>query len=167
MILLVDTTEKKIGKEMLREYGLSSAEEVELIDTTEMNIQNCAGCNFCWLKTPGECVIKDDYEPVLKKMSRADRVWLISDTKFGFVSYKAKNIIDRIMPIVTMYLHFENKEMRHVMRYDKNPDIGVIYHGDGNDEYLNRWCSRVAINIGSKSLGAFSDDRIKEAISCM
>lgn len=35
-----------------------------LVDTSEMNISHCVGCNCCWLKTPGICVIKDDYEQI-------------------------------------------------------------------------------------------------------
>lgn len=45
-----------------------------IIDTTGMNILHCLGCNYCWLKTPGQCVIKDDYEAILKRMSKADQV---------------------------------------------------------------------------------------------
>lgn len=54
--------------------------EFELIDTTGMHISHCVGCNSCWLKMPGICAIKDDYAPILKKMSKAGQVWLISDT---------------------------------------------------------------------------------------
>lgn len=138
-----------------------------IIDTTGMNISHCLGCNYCWLKTPGQCVIKDDYEAFLKRMSKADQVWLLSDTKFGFVTYKTKNIVDRVMPLVTMNLHFIGKQMRHVLRYKKNPNWGVIYSGEGDPEYLNRWCERVAINFDGKSLGAYSMEQLKEAISCM
>ena len=138
-----------------------------IIDTTGMNISHCLGCNYCWLKTPGQCVIKDDYEAFLKRMSKADQVWLLSDTKFGFVTYKTKNIVDRVMPLVTMNLHFIGKQMRHVLRSKKNPNWGVIYSGEGDPEYLNRWCERVAINFDGKSLGAYSMEQLKEAISCM
>lgn len=30
--------------------------------------------------------------------------WLIADTKYDFISYQEKNIVDRMMPLVTMYL---------------------------------------------------------------
>ena len=71
------------------------------------------------------------------------------------------------MPLVTMNLHFIGKQMRHVLRYKKNPNWGVIYSGEGDPEYLNRWCERVAINFDGKSLGAYSMEQLKEAISCM
>lgn len=169
MVLMIDTTTKHIGKviadELLRS-GENTA-EFEVIDTTGMNISHCVGCNYCWLKTPGVCVIQDDYEPILRKMSRADQVWLVSDTRFGFVSWQTKNIVDRIMPLVTMYLKFKDRQMRHVMRYAHQPDIGVIYTGDGDQAYLERWCQRTALNLGSRSLGVFSESSGKEAVSCM
>lgn len=52
-------------------------------------------------------------------------------------------------------------------RYDNNPDWGVVYSGAGDKEYLSWWCERVAINFGSKSRGVFSQEELKEAVSCM
>ncbi len=53
------------------------------------------------------------------------------------------------------------------MRYSHQPDIGVIYTGDGDQAYLERWCQRTALNLGSRSLGVFSESNGKEAVSCM
>lgn len=168
MILLIDTTKEKEGKKVASEIDSSvTKKEYEYFDATTKNISHCLGCNYCWLKTPGECVIRDDYEPLLKKMSKADEIWLISDTKFGFVSYETKNIVDRVMPLVTMNLHMVGTQMRHIARYKHNADWGVIFTGDGDKEYLSKWCDRVAINFSSKSKGAFSIDEYKEAVSCM
>ena len=169
MVLMVDTTTKHTGKAIAEELLRSgeTAAGFELIDTTRLHISHCAGCNYCWLKTPGVCVIQDDYEPILRKMSKADQVWLISDTHFGFVSWQTKNIVDRIMPLVTMYLKFKDGQMRHVMRYDHQPDIGIIYTGDGDQAYLERWCGRTALNFGSSSLGVFPAENRKEAVLCM
>ena len=169
MVLMLDTTANHIGK-VIAEELLGSAEnavEFELIDTAGMHISHCVGCNYCWLKTPGICAIQDDYEPILRKISVADQVWLVSDTHFGFVSWQTKNIVDRIMPLVTMYLKFKDGQMRHVMRYDHQPDLGIIYTGDGDQAYLERWCQRTALNLGSRSLGIFSESSRREAMSCM
>lgn len=169
MILMIDTTREHVGEQIAGELLDRGGDPAgfELIDTTGMNISHCVGCNYCWLKTPGICSIRDDYEPVLKKMSKADQVWLISDTHFGFVSYQTKNIVDRMLPLGTMYLKFKGGQMRHVMRYDHQPDIGIIYTGDGDQAYLERWCGRTALNFESRSLGAFSAENMKEAVSCM
>lgn len=168
-VLMIDTTEKHLGKQLAEELFHSGKDPAEfrLIDTTAKQISHCVGCNDCWLKTPGICAIKDDYEPILKKISKADQVWLVSDTHFGFVSWQTKNIVDRILPLATMYLKFKDGQMRHVMRYDHQPDIGVIYTGNGDQAYLERWCQRTALNIESRSLGVFSESSKKEAILCM
>ena len=42
-----------------------------------------------------------------------------------------------------------------------------IYTGAGDQAYLERWCERTALNLGSRSLGVFSESRGKEAVSCM
>ncbi len=169
MILMIDTTRQHIGEQIAEEFLHSgrNPDGFELIDTTGMHISHCVGCNYCWLKTPGICALKDDYALVLKKMNKAGQVWLISDTRFGFISYQAKNIVDRVMPLVTMYLKIKDGQMRHIMRYDHQPDIGIIYTGDGDQAYLERWCQRTALNLGSRSLGVFPAERRKEAVSCM
>ncbi len=167
MILLIDTTKEHVGQSVLEQLRQSDAKDYDLIDTTDQKIAHCIGCNHCWLKTPGICSIKDDYENILKKLVDADQMWVVADTKFGFISYEAKDVIDRILPLVTMYLKFTDGQMRHVMRYDKKTDFGVIYHGDGDADYLNYWSERVAVNFGSRSLGAYKDNQIKEAVSCM
>ena len=54
-----------------------------------------------------------------------------------------KNLLDRILPIATMYLQFVDGQMHHVPRYDIRPKMGVVYVGDANREYLERWMERV------------------------
>lgn len=168
MRLLIDTTCSHAGKEIMQELKKEGGNQrYERIDTTDMNISHCIGCNYCWLKTPGICTIKDDYEEILVKMIEAEQIWLLADTKYGFVSYKAKNIIDRVMPLVTMYLKIQNGQMRHVMRYKDTADFGVVYYGEADSEYLQHWSERVALNFGSSSLGAYGKEKLMEAISCM
>lgn len=169
MVLMIDTTTEQIGKTVAEEllHSGKDAAGFELIETAGMHISHCIGCNFCWLKTPGVCAIQDDYEPILRKMSKADQVWLISDMRFGFVSWQTKNIVDRILPLATMYLKIRDGQMRHVMRYEHQPDFGIIYNGDGDQAYLERWCQRTALNFGSRSLGVYSESSRKEAVSCM
>lgn len=103
----------------------------------------------------------------LKNLPHADQMWVISDTALGFLDHKGKNIYDRIIPIGTMYLKFVGNQMRHVPRYDKRTDVGIIYTGNPDVEYLKKWNTRAALNFEAGSLGVFSTDEIKEAVSCM
>lgn len=167
MILIVNTTEdRKITAELDKSLSTKGA-KYEIVEANGMKISHCIGCNFCWLKTPGVCSIKDDYEVLLKKMIHADQMWVISDTALGFLDHKGKNIFDRILPLATMYLKFKGNQMRHVMRYKQRTDIGLIYRGEADRAYLERWNERCTLNFASKSLGVFPETEVKEAVTCM
>ena len=166
MILIINTSsDKKISSRMasLEVPG----QETVVFDCSELKISHCIGCNHCWLRTPGECSIKDDYTKIMKELVRADQMWVITDTALGFMDHKGKNVFDRIIPILDMYLHFRGDQMRHVMRYDQRTDIGLIVTGECDMNYLDRWSKRAALNIDSKSLGVYKTDKLKEAVSCM
>jgi len=130
--------------------------DAETISTDEYKIGNCIGCTHCWLKTPGICAVKDDWETLFKRILQADAVIFIAEAKLGFVSYKLKNIVDRLIPLVTPYTVLQNGEMRHKKRYAKTPDMGLIYSGNGDKEFLSEWLGRVTLNFFSKSLGVYS-----------
>lgn len=169
MSLLILNTMPETGREMLelQEEICRKEKQHELIYTRNKKISHCIGCNHCWLKTPGVCAIKDDYELILKKLIKSEKIIFITDTKFGFVSYQTKNLIDRILPIATMYLQFVDGQMRHVERYDIHPKIGIVFAGDGNREYLDRWLDRTALNFGGTSLGAYPIEEGRGILSCI
>lgn len=139
----------------------------EVVYTKDMKISHCIGCNYCWLKTPGICTIKDDYESILKKILQHEKIVFITDTKFGFVSYQTKNLLDRILPIATMYLQFVNGQMRHVPRYDVHPQMGLVYTGNAEHAYLEKWMERTTLNFESTSLGVFSLEEGRGILSCI
>ena len=181
MILIVNTTTDRTITENLHaelmKKGFSEARTegetekknsvYEIVEAGERKISPCIGCNYCWLKSPGICSIKDDYEEILKKMIHADQLWVISETALGFLDHKGKNIYDRILPLATMHLHFKGKQMRHYRRYKQKTDFGLIFSGSAEKDYLERWNGRAALNFEAKSLGVFSKDEIKEAVTCM
>jgi hypothetical protein len=47
------------GREVARGLEKAGTELFEVI-LTENNIHPCTGCYTCWMKTPGQCVFKDD-----------------------------------------------------------------------------------------------------------
>ena len=96
-LLIINTLEEDdlAVKDAIRH--LSAKTPVHTIfHTAKMKIIPCIGCNACWLRTPGVCAVKDDYEQILKACLQHDTTIIISDTSLGFISYKAKNIVDRI-----------------------------------------------------------------------
>ncbi|BBF43912.1 iron-SULFUR flavoprotein [Lachnospiraceae bacterium KM106-2] len=161
--LVVNTiTDTKEQVHTITEELKKEVEVTDFIDASKLKISGCIGCNRCWLNTPGICAIKDDYEKLLLKFLQVDRVIFLTDTRFGFISYQLKNIFDRILPLATMYLTFNKGQMRHIPRYKKKIDMGILYHGEGDKDYLNEWLNRAMLNLYSNSLGAYQFEQRKE-----
>ena len=147
-----------LGKEALDQVNaLIKDKEVEVVDTSDMEIAHCMGCNQCWLKTPGICAIKDDYEKIIKKLVETENLWIVSDTRLGFLDYKGKRVMDRIMPMLNMTIGFRDGWMRHKLRYHAL-NIGLLYKGAADQAMMEDWCKRTAANIGGQSLGAIALD---------
>ena len=153
MNLVLNTIGVSIDNDAIR--SLIQENDIEVIDTSDMKIAHCVGCNQCWLKTPGVCAIKDDYESILKKLVQADNLWIVSDTRFGFLDYKGKRVMDRIVPMLNMTVGFRDGWMRHEVRYHPL-NIGLLYKGDADQAMMEDWCKRTAVNIGGHSLGAIA-----------
>ena len=136
--------------------------ETEAFYADNFKIGHCIGCTHCWLKTPGVCAVKDDWELLFKKFVQADTVIFMTEAKLGFVPHPMKNIIDRLIPLAVPYTELYRGEMRHTSRYKKCWNIGLVYSGDGDNAFLNDWLERVALNFFSKSLGAYSFEESEE-----
>ena len=143
------------------------AEDVRVIHTYEKNLRPCIGCNACWLVTPGICSIRDGYEELLKAYLDYDATVFLSGTALNFVDHRMKNVIDRILPLATMYIHIVDGQCRHVPRYDKDLRFGLLYSGSADKAYLNYWMERVMLNLGGESLGAYSISDAREVLSCI
>ena len=158
MTLVLNTLESGDCSEQIKALFADKNEEIEIINTADLKIMHCMGCNNCWLKTPGVCAIKDDYEIILKKLVAAENLWVVADTKFGFIDYRGKRVLDRVVPMLNMYIEFRDGWERHQLRYHPL-NFGVIYKGNGNRELLEEWSMRVARNMAGRSLGVISLDK--------
>ena len=165
-LLIVNTLPKEQAKTAI-EYLSAKASDYEVIHTEDRNIRPCVGCNACWLKTPGVCSIKDGYDDILKGYLKYDATVFLAGTALNFIDHRMKNVIDRILPLATMYIRIVDGQCRHVPRYHKNYRFGLLYAGNADQAYLNEWMDRVALNMDGVSLGAFPIDQAKEAFSCI
>ncbi|MDR2957367.1 MAG: flavodoxin family protein [Coriobacteriales bacterium] len=129
--------------------------DTQIIHTAGMDIHGCQGCYDCWLKTPGICSIQDDYQQVFMEILQSDRLILASRSRFGFITYQTKNLLDRILPIFTMHLKVTGRQMRHYLRYQKRIDIGLLIDSGADLVFLDTWLKRVATNLDAQSLGVY------------
>lgn len=159
-----DDPEVQTTIELLKNTGTKN---IQVIYAYEQNFRPCAGCNACWLVTPGVCTVKDGYEELLKAYLKYDAVLFLSGTALNFVDYRMKNMIDRLLPLVTMYVRITDGQCRHVPRYDKKLRFGLLYTGSADGAYLNYWFERVMLNFGGESLGVYSVENAGEVLSCI
>lgn len=96
----------------LREEGA----EVELFYTSRLKIDPCLGCFSCWVKTPGECVQKDDMDMLLPKMGQADVLVLASPVYCDGITGPLKNLMDRSIPLALPTFELRQGHCRHPSR---------------------------------------------------
>ena len=94
-------------------------------------IKPCVGCFGCWVKEPGECVIKDGYEKMGALIHKADEVTVISRYSYGGFSSFVKNVFDRSIGWVLPYFEIYENEMHHKKRYPEDKPITFIFRGSG------------------------------------
>jgi len=104
----------------------NNTHEIEYFRLRDMDIEYCTGCWSCWVKTPGLCAIKDDYEQVFSRIPHADRILYISPVILGYESSILKKCKDRSIGTAIPYITYFNGEQHHLQRYEKHPDISVL-----------------------------------------
>lgn len=109
---------------------LSASENTQVIFNNG-KIKPCLGCFGCWVKTPGECIIKNDgYNYIGKMFGHADEIWLISECCYGAFSPFVKNVLDRCIGYLLPFFKIVNNEMHHKIRYDNRFLIRTFMYGE-------------------------------------
>lgn len=125
MKLLIHDLEESKLKEILP----SSMKNMTVIadDGTQ---HNCIGCFGCWIKTPGACVIRDQYGDVGACLSKCQEIIILSKCFYGGFSPFVKKILDRSISYNHPYFEIRNKEMHHRRRYGNHIDLKVCFYGE-------------------------------------
>jgi multimeric flavodoxin WrbA len=72
--------------------------EVETVFLHGRKIKPCIGCYSCWIKTPGECVQKDEAQELLERARESDIVVYATPLYVFGMNATLKLLLDRIMP---------------------------------------------------------------------
>lgn len=104
--------------------------ENSIIISNDGNINNCIGCFGCWIKTPGKCIIKDDYSNMGEYLSKASELIIVSECFYGSYSPFIKNVLDRSISYILPYFKIVKGLMRHKRRYKNNINMKVFFYGD-------------------------------------
>lgn len=94
---------------------------VEYINLADLNIKPCTGCLSCWGRTEGECVIKNDDIPMIKKKIEECDIFIESYPLFFFgMPGTMKVFTDRMLSMMKTYMG------------QKSPENGESFHGIRN-----------------------------------
>ncbi len=93
-------------------------------------IKPCIGCFGCWVKTPGQCVIKDGYEHMGAFLAEAEQVTVISRCMYGGYSPFIKNVLDRSISYLLPFFKTANGRTHHKARYNTHFRLRVLFYGE-------------------------------------
>lgn len=135
--------------------------KVRNFELRSMDINNCTGCAFCWLKTPGKCVINDETDKILSEFIRSDFALYASPVIMGFTSALLKKITDRSVQLLIPYWELVNNECHNKARYNNCPCFGLLLEkrDDCDDEdirIITDIYSRISLNFKSELCFALS-----------
>ena len=117
-----------LSKEQWEALAFPLKEDAKIIDNSG-NIKKCMGCFGCWLKTPGRCVIPDEYQRMGELAAKAEELTIISKCSFGSYSSFVKNVLDRSISYVLPFFEIREGEMHHRKRYDNQFLMRAIFYG--------------------------------------
>jgi len=142
---------------------------VTLFNLRDMGIRYCTGCLGCFVKTPGECIVKDASADMRRKYINSDFALLASPVIMGFTSALLKTAQDRLTPLLLPYFELSADGVRHVGRYAKFPSIGLLLekspHTAGDTiRIIHDIYKRYATNIKSSLLFVKLTDSPVEAV---
>ena len=111
----------------LRERGLEITEKQ--INRDELAF--CRGCFECWIKTPGECVMKDGIAEINRACMQSDVVVYFCPVVFGQFSANIKSVIDRWLPnMLPFFMTRKDGSTMHPPRYPDYPRQIFIGYGE-------------------------------------
>ena len=105
--------------------------DTEEISIGRGEIAHCTGCFGCWVKTPGECVMRDDIVRINRASMGSDAVFYISPVIFGQFSANIADVINRWLPnMLPFFMTRPDGSTMHPPRYESYPAQVIVGYGD-------------------------------------
>ena len=137
--------------------AMLSAEQHTVTGLTlrELDIKFCTGCFGCWVKTPGECVVKDASHDVCRAVINSDFLLWAAPLRMGFPDAALKKMMDKSIPLIHPYFVVDHGEAHHRPRYDHYPRVGLLLEKEADTDaedlrIVSDIFSRTALNMKSR-----------------
>ncbi len=151
--------------------------DAETVDCQTVDVIPCTGCSSCSLRTPGECVVKDDMQEIFRKLVASDVLVLATPVRFGSYCAELKKVIDRFQPLMVPMYVMRQGEMHFRGRYELPALVGVgllpraagggsapestapgtgatAAAGDAEADAFRFLVDRLAVNVGTRHAAA-------------
>jgi len=148
----------------------SAGHAVSTLDLRKLNLKGCSGCWGCWVKTPGECVKRDDSATICRSAINSDLLLLASPLTMGFTTALLKRAADQMIPLVHPYFVVDGGEIHHRARYAKYPKLGLLLGAGGDSDAEDREITtemwrRMARNLKSRMVFTAETNRSAEEVA--
>lgn len=100
--------------------------QVELFFVHKLDVKPCMGDKGCWLKTPGQCVQKDDMNVLYPKLAGADIIVLATPVYLDGMTGTMKTLVDRFIPLLEPFIEIRDGHCRHPSREGIRPGKKVV-----------------------------------------
>jgi len=80
----------------------------------------------CWIRKPGQCLIKDDAQEITRAFLTCDLVVFLTPVTFGGYSSELKKVLDRSICFALPYFEGVGGETHHPTRYDRIPAMFYV-----------------------------------------
>jgi len=114
----------------------SQGADTELVHLYDLNFKGCISCFACKTrggKSYGRCAVKDELQPILKKIEAADALILGSPIYFGIVSGEMRSFMERLL-----FPYFTYTDPPQSLFPHKIP-TGFIYTMNITEELMQEW----------------------------
>src|SRR4030042_2052572 len=114
----------------------SQGADTELVHLYDLNFKGCISCFACKTrggKSYGRCAVKDELQPILKKIEAADALILGSPIYFGIVSGEMRSFMERLL-----FPYFTYTDPPQSL-FPKKMPTGFIYTMNVTAEQMKDW----------------------------
>jgi multimeric flavodoxin WrbA len=128
-----DSTGKRVLAALKNELQ-SVDREVEHLVLRDKKIGNCVGDFYCWIRTPGLCMVNDDSRAVAQAVIGCDVLIFLTPIMYGGYSSTLKRAVDRLTQNNLPFFEENGGEIHHQPRYQRNPKLLAIGWLDAAEE---------------------------------
>jgi multimeric flavodoxin WrbA len=132
-IVISDSDHQSALSRQLHTSLLSHIKEfdIEEISVSRNSLAHCVGCFGCWIKTPGECIFRDDIGRINRAVMNSDVVFYLTPVVLGQFSVGIKAVVDRGLPnMLPFFIVRPDGSTMHPARYTQYPAHIFIGYGD-------------------------------------